>query len=304
MTTCEPQLARDSVFLIDNAGIILDARQSVCSALGWEHKKVLNRAVTELLEYGGDLLLQGLLDAQASGDAAETFLVSTLVRTGNQGCLPATAVVRQLPELNCFSVAFEDLPAAVAGVELVTDNANSGFRNSSLLSETSARAAMKVEVKVQKNPDEAETALLTATQERRRLETRVCELTGQLQQLHGQLKTNLESESLYQKRVRECEEALQAADQAKAAAEVALGEERNSREKLEGDLGQMKSTWARVEEERKLWEQGWLAKLEASLTALQGSDARLADEISARQEIQQGLRGLHAEFSAQAQASL
>lgn len=303
MKTCDVELEQDSVFLIGGDGVILDARESVCSALGWEHRDVLNRGVGDLLEYGADILLKGLEGAQAGADSMESFMVSTLVRTKN-GCVPATAIVKAMPELNCFSVGFEDLPGVEnEKTELMTDNANSGFRNLALLGESRGKA-MPVEAaapKMEKSQDEIETVLVTESQERRRLETRVFELTGQLQQLHGQLKTNLESEATCQKRLRECEDALQAADHAKVATEVALCAERKSRETLEGEVARLKAGWAKLEEERKVWQHEWLAKLEGSLVALQASDARLLEEISAREKIQQALRGLQTDFGAQPQ---
>src|SRR5207237_240240 len=135
----------------------------------------------------------------------------------------------------------------------------------------------------------------------RRLEARVVSLNDQLQQLHVQLKSNLESESIYHKRVSECEEELARAEETKAAAESALREEEQRLERLEQEFAEAKADHARREEERKSSQQEWLEKLESSLKALQESDARLEKEIASRRAIGVKLQLLQQDFWAQSE---
>jgi hypothetical protein len=134
--------------------------------------------------------------------------------------------------------------------------------------------------------------------ERRRLEARALSLNDQLQQLHGQLKSSLESENIYQKRVADCEESVRKAELAKSENETAMREEREKRERVERESADFSAAQIEAEAERKSWEQRWLAKIESSLGALQESDTRLAKEIETRREIAQSLAALKGEFVA------
>jgi hypothetical protein len=141
--------------------------------------------------------------------------------------------------------------------------------------------------------------LETERQERRRLEARVLSLNDQLQQLHVQLKSSLESENIYQKRVSECEEAVRNAEEKKDSTATALREEKEHRESLEQEFDDFKAACARTEEARDAWQQEWLSKLESSLAALHESDARMEKEIATRRGIDVTLQMLGQDFSAQ-----
>jgi hypothetical protein len=144
------------------------------------------------------------------------------------------------------------------------------------------------------------TQLEAERHERRRLEARVLSLNDQLQQVHAQLKSSLESESIYQKRVLECEEGLKRAEEMQAAAEAALDGEKEQCARLEGELAKFQSAAMESAEERNAWQEKWLLKLASALTAMQESDARLAEETEKRRDLQKTLRGLHEDFCAEA----
>src|SRR5205823_5352290 len=95
-------------------GVIMDARDAACPALGWAREELVNKGMSELLEYGADLLMNQLQELQAGALAESTFSVSTLVRRKDQTTFPATAIVRPMPELDCFVVGFDDLPSDIA----------------------------------------------------------------------------------------------------------------------------------------------------------------------------------------------
>src|ERR1051325_6300771 len=100
-----------SVLLINGEGMILDASEATCSALGWPREELVSKGMSELLEYGGDLLITQLSELQAGAMPDAYFSVSTLVRRQDQSHFPATAIVRPMPELGCFALGFEDLPS-------------------------------------------------------------------------------------------------------------------------------------------------------------------------------------------------
>jgi PAS domain S-box-containing protein len=336
----------DTCLLINSDGVIMDARDAACPALGWAREELVNKGMSELLEYGADLLMNQLRELQAGATAESSFTVSTLVRRKDQTHFPATAIVRPMPELDCFVVGFDDLPtdAAVAtesvtavksnddqsippapepiapeppaeipvafarDVEPENGNAKSNgnghpprFRNI-FLSEP-PRPEAKAEANHSNGKGDLAAQLETERQERRRLEARVLSLNDQLQQLHVQLKSSLESENVYQKRVSECEEAVRKSEASKTAAETALHEQQQQRERVEHEFAEFKSAHARSNEERAGWEAEWLAKLESSLTGLHESDVRFAHEIATRRGIQDKLQALQQDFLARPEQS-
>src|SRR5687768_15292551 len=104
--------AEPSVLLMTPEGVIADAHETACLAIGWSREELLNRPMSEILEYGYDLLMESVVQLQ--DEANEVFSVSTLVRRNDQTSFPATAIVRRIPELGCFTVEFGDLPDAMA----------------------------------------------------------------------------------------------------------------------------------------------------------------------------------------------
>jgi hypothetical protein len=118
--------------------------------------------------------------------------------------------------------------------------------------------------------------------------------------VHAQLKSSLESESIYQKRVFDCEEGVKKAEERQAAAESTLREQKLECARVEGEFANFKSAAARSEESRKAWQEEWLSKLAAALTSAQESDARLAQEVEKRRVLQHALRKLHEDFCAEA----
>src|SRR4051812_11175390 len=109
------------IFLVSNEGVVVDAHEDACAALGWSREEILNRGVSDLLEYGYDLLRERLGEVEATAETS--FSITALVRRKDQSNFPASAVVRLLPHLNCFTLAFQDVgsedvaaPAAAAEV--------------------------------------------------------------------------------------------------------------------------------------------------------------------------------------------
>src|SRR5688572_3499366 len=97
-----------SVLLITPEGVIADAHETACLAIGWSREELLNKPVSDILEYGHDLVMDSLLQLQ--DESNEMMSVSALVRRSDQTSFPATAVVRRVAELGCFTVEFGDLP--------------------------------------------------------------------------------------------------------------------------------------------------------------------------------------------------
>ena len=375
MNASEPLAGDVSLLLVNHEGIVLDAHEAACAALGWTREEIVNKEMTELFEYGADLVLGRFAEASAGtveAGAAGEFSVSALVRRRDQTHFPATAVVRHLPELNCFAVTFDDLPVDVPeAAPLVAANGNevgvevegSGevgetaaetemaiesfdFRKASVsggndapvaepaVAETNgnghangngdaprfrniflserpaaeAQAEVKAEVKAEvvkggngaKGKEDVSAALEAERQERKRLEARVVSLNDQLQQLHLQLKNNLEAESIYHKRVTECEEGLRKAEERKAAAEAALQAEEQKREGVAQEFAAFKASSAQRDEAQKAWQREWLSKLETGLRELQESDARFEKEIATRRGIDVNLQMLRQDFCAEA----
>jgi hypothetical protein len=346
-----------SVLLTSGEGIILDASEATCLALGWSREELVGKGLGELLEYGGDLLMAQLNELQAGSIPEGWFSVSALVRRQDQTHFPVTAVVRPILEMGCFAVGFEDLPGDVAeateflsanGMAAATSPLPNETGNLDLaepaevpetdsacalrsaeekipeelpreVEETNAKAngdvprfrntlflsgSKRVETESNGSPrssgdEEIAPQLENERQERRRLEARVLSLNDQLQQLHLQLKSNLETENIYHKRVSECEEAVRKAEQGKTAAEETLREQWKRQEILEHDFAEFKSAYAQAEDERKSWEQQWLSKLQSSLAALQESDARMEKEIATRRGLDVTLQMLRQDFCAQ-----
>lgn len=323
------------VLLITAEGVIADAHEAACLAIGWTREELLNKPTSDILEYGHDLLMESL--AQLQDESNEVISVSALVRRNDQTSFPATAMVRRVSELGCFTVEFADLPeqAVLAEVAPATaphsepepvrvvetdptladvhepiENSNAPrFRNIFL---SGAQRPVVKEVKEEAveapvpSPANGASAtngkhdlasqLETERQERKRLEGRVLALNDQLQQLHAQLKNNLESETVYHKRMAEFEEEVRKALQGKVDAEVALREEQQTRERIESDLAELKASFERQEEERKAWQSQWLGKLQTNLAALLESDARVEKEIATRRGIEVKLQVLQQDF--------
>jgi hypothetical protein len=337
MKTSTAQTNDPSVLLIDRDGIIVDAREGTCSALGWERGELVNKRMSELLEFGSDVLMERLHEMQ--DDSVPGFSFLTLVRRHHQSCVPTTAQVRRMPDLDCFTVAFDELnnhtadgtlpqvneeiktaksrdldascskptnetqiaPTNEKSIDIEeapanTNGAGPKFRNI-FLNDPQRPASNSAPSSPVTRIDETISQLESEDHERRRLEERVLSLTEQLQQLHGQLKSNLESENVCQKKLRERETELRNTEQSKVAAEVALCEQRNERARLEEELSQLKSNHAKLEAERISSQKEWLAKLDIAFTELQESDARLANEIETRRGIQETLRTIQQEFS-------
>lgn len=373
MKPSDSQLDDPFLLLINTDGIIMDARETICAALGWTPGTLVNKTLNDLFEYGADLVMDQLQAIRDGASGESQFSASTLVRRSDQTSFPATAIVRRIAELECFTVMFDDLPTEaqaeaadvaaaaapentlaagatdVAEANLIfsagataeepqvaatpapevepahaSDNGNgngsgTGFRN--IFLSGAQRPAVRVEAKpepkpepkivakVETNPETKNSSngagdfakqLEAERHERRRLEARVLSLNDQLQTLHAQLKASLESESIYQKRLFECEEGLRKAEEAKAASESAVRDEKQQRERIDEDFAKFKSASAEALEDRKQWQEEWLSKLASALTALQESDGRLTQEIEKRRELQQALRALHKDFCAEA----
>src|SRR5213075_1028758 len=99
--------------LVNAEGVVVDAHDHVCSALGWTREEIVNKPMSDLLEYGADLLMDGLTGLQSgtTTESAEGFSISALVRRKDESVFPTTAIVRPLPEFNCFAVLFDELGA-------------------------------------------------------------------------------------------------------------------------------------------------------------------------------------------------
>lgn len=335
--------AEPSVLLMTPEGVIADAHETACLAIGWSREELLNRPMSEILEYGHDLLMESVMQLQ--DEANEVFSVSTLVRRNDQTSFPATAIVRRIPELGCFTVEFGDLPDAMASApapaavtetedvapepvmevdrtladvqEPVVEAENASaprFRNIFLSGgeRPHAKPEPVEETSVGNGSNGANgsngsnganrkhdlaSQLETERQERKRLEGRVLSLNDQLQQLHAQLKSNLEAEGISHKRVTETEEEVRKAQQGKVDAEVALEKEQLKRERVEKDLTELKASFERQEQERKAWQAEWLAKLQTNLASLLESDARVEKEIATRRGIEVKLQMLQQDFS-------
>ena len=363
-----------SLLLINHEGIVLDAHETACAALGWTREEILNREMSELFEYGADLVMGHFAEAANSSETGASFSVSTLVRRRDQTNFPATAVIRYLAELNCFAVTFDDLPSdvmeaaplvAANGTEVVSEsdeipatifgrvessvaeptaaiaipaappaegehtNGNGNghahvngngdgnghahsdgnengngtshtrrFRNIFLSERPTAEPEPEIapEPKPAKSKPDVEALLETERQERKRLEARVVSLNDQLQQLHVQLKSNLESESIYHKRLADNEEFVRRAQQAKEAAEVLFREEQQKREHLEKELADLKASFEQKLAKQRTVHAEWLAKLDAGLADLKESDARLEKDIATRRGIDVTLQMLRQDF--------
>lgn len=330
-----------SVLLMTPEGVIADAHETACLAIGWTRDELLNRPMSEILEYGHDLLMDSV--AQLSDESNEVFSVSTLVRRHDQTSFPATAIVRRIPELGCFTVEFGDLPDSIAtapaaetlntaptpepvrvvradrtlaDVQETETAENSGaprFRNI-FLSGGERPHAKPEQIEEpgatvtngangsngssgSNGKHDLASQLETERQERKRLEGRVLSLNDQLQQLHAQLKSNLEAESTYHKRVAEGEEEIRKAQQGKIEAELALEKEQQKRERVEKDLADLKASFEKQEQERKAWQAEWLGRLQANLASLLESDARVEKEIATRRGIEVKLQMLQQDFS-------
>ena len=366
MNPSDSQPITAPALLISSEGIILDAHDAVCAALGWARETLVNKTAGDLFEYGADLVLLRMQEIQSGASNETEFSVSALVRRQDQTHFPTTANVRRVIEFDCFSLSFDDLvindssanevqqaPAmpeapAISAAEPVeqfehieaaepalesldivgamriaaptppqepacevhaaapkppvnhgngngngngSNGGNTTFRNIFLSSSQRPQSNGKNETAAQ---------LETERQERKRLEARVLALTEQLKQLHAQLQHNLESESIFQKRVCESEEAVKKAEQAKAEVEAALDEKEKAREHVEKEFAEFRAAQEQFELERKSVQQDWLIKLESSLVALKESDARLAKELETRRGIQATMQGLKEDFRVQA----
>jgi PAS domain-containing protein len=309
MKTCDSQVDEASTLLIDSDGTIVDARDSACSALGWAREDLVNKRMSDVLEFGADVLKERLPELQNDSGEPASFSFLTLIRRQDQSSLPTTALVRRVPELGCFTVSFDDLPGdnhEASRIPIARDQmqgkesaAAPKFRNIFLAGEQ--RPIQQADTIQPADPvngrDDTVAQLKTELQERQRLEARVVTLTEQLQQLHVQLGNNLESESICQKKLGERETELRNAEQSRTDAEIALAEERKQREHLEGNLAQINAAYSQLQEEQKLRQQDWAAKLEKSLTDLGDSDARLEAEIATRRGIQESLQFLQQDLS-------
>jgi hypothetical protein len=352
MNSSDSPVNNPCALLITNQGIVIDAHDTICSILGRTREDLINQQISDIFEYGADLLLSRL-QAMEQDPSAEPFSVSALVRRKDQSNFPATAIVQRLAEIDCFTVSFEDLPNEItetiqtAPPESVdasalesasapsadtaeangtiatpipaenilpparetepapahTNGSAARFRNVFLTGSTRSDAKSNG-AEATNGKHDVTAQLETERQERRRLEARVLSLTDQLQQLHTQLKGSLESENTYQKRICEAEEKVHKADEIRIAAETALDEEKQQRALVEEDFAQFKSAQARSEKERTSWEQDWISNLDATLGALQESDARLAKEMEARRSIEDSLRKLQQEFSTRRSSEL
>src|SRR5688500_5406273 len=101
-----------SVLLISAEGVVVDAEENACRSLGWTREELLNRPMSDVLEYGHDLLMDTLTQMQAEAGAVspEGVSISMLVRRSDQSSFPATVIVRSVVELGCFTLTFDDLP--------------------------------------------------------------------------------------------------------------------------------------------------------------------------------------------------
>lgn len=334
MKSTDAETAGAPVLFVDAEGVVIAVEDHTCTALGWTREDLLNRSIGDALEYGHDLVMNCVtqLNDESIDQWPDGLPVSTLVRRHDQTTFPATVIVRRVPDLGCFNLTFDDLPVEAKENAIVTSKPSVApgeavdvvaeelpcdlqqsrmlvngdgprfrnvFLNGSARSESKVETpahAVKEEAMIVNGVEDVGTQLKMERDERRRLEARVLSLNTQLQQLHAQLKSNLESENIYQKRVLECEEELQKAEQLKVAAEVALVEEKRRGGGLEEQIERLKADFIVREDERKAWQQDWLAKLELNLNALQESDARFAKEIATRRGIDVTLQMLRQDF--------
>src|ERR1051325_2954509 len=110
MKPSDSQLDDPFLLLINTDGIIMDARETICAALGWTPDTLVNKTLNDLFEYGADLVMDQLTAIRDGASAESEFSASTLVRRSDQTSFPATAIVRRIAELECFTVTFDDLP--------------------------------------------------------------------------------------------------------------------------------------------------------------------------------------------------
>jgi hypothetical protein len=110
MKPSDSQLDDPFLLLINTDGIIMDARETICAALGWTPDALVNKTLNELFEYGADLLMDQLQAIRDGASGESEFTVSTLVRRSDQTSFPATAIVRRIAASECFTITFEDLP--------------------------------------------------------------------------------------------------------------------------------------------------------------------------------------------------
>src|SRR3954462_15801181 len=109
MNPSDSQSTTAPAILISSEGIILDAHDGVCAALGWMREELVNKTAGDLFEYGADLVLLRMQEIQTGASNASEFSVSALVRRQDLTHFPTTANVRRIAELDCFSLGFDDL---------------------------------------------------------------------------------------------------------------------------------------------------------------------------------------------------
>ena len=80
MNPSDSQLNEASVLLINAEGIIMDARDPICAALGWTPEELINKGMNDLFEYGADLVMSRLQEMQNGTSTESEFSASTLVR--------------------------------------------------------------------------------------------------------------------------------------------------------------------------------------------------------------------------------
>jgi hypothetical protein len=109
MNPSESQPDTPPALLISSEGIILDAHDAICAALGWARESLVNKTAGDLFEYGADLVLIRMQEIQSGASDETEFSVSALVRRQDQSHFPTTAIVRRIAELDCFNLGFDDL---------------------------------------------------------------------------------------------------------------------------------------------------------------------------------------------------
>lgn len=98
-----------AVILLNEQGTILDAHPSCAEAFGWGETELAGQDVSELLEYGRELLMQQLVqlqDSDAESGGHTSFSIRVMARRRDKSRFRARVTVRRFPRLDCWTAAF------------------------------------------------------------------------------------------------------------------------------------------------------------------------------------------------------
>ena len=76
MNPSDSQPTTAPALLISSEGIILDAHDAICAALGWAREELVNKTAGDLFEYGADLVLIRMQEIQSGASNETEFSVS------------------------------------------------------------------------------------------------------------------------------------------------------------------------------------------------------------------------------------